>query len=334
VQACRCRLETANMKVKSLFSFFPRRGGDVNTTNEQVIDAGSHPCDTCGATFGTRKQMVAHRSKTHKNVTEARLRVTTRSAVSSLTKEEIQDSLDRAEISDLLESMVSKVSGKNTGPNPFGTGRRGAATRSRVGTNLKVKKVQDVQELALSKGISVKEACAEYNVPNSLIYKWRKRRPELEEILKQPSKRFSRSLGSGRRPKFPEIEEKVHRLYVRRRLKGLKVRGPWWVAQAKRIARELNINTPTSVKFKCSPRWLSRFFRDRRISLRRRTNNHKLSMEERIPLAVNFLWKVRRIQRSAPAEGQDGGGKYGRFALPDIYNQDSVPLEDDEKDGS
>eukprot|EP00854_Cymbomonas_tetramitiformis_P027022 gene27022-33240_t len=68
------------------------------------------------------------------------------------------------------------------------------------------------------------------------------------------------------------------------------------------------------------------------MALRRRTNNHKLSAEERTPWVLRHLWKARRIQRSKPVDGTQPDPKYGRFKATNVYNVDSVPLEDENKD--
>ena len=84
---------------------------------------------------------------------------------------------------------------------------------------------------------------------------------------------------------------------------------------------------------KISQNWLTRFLKRHSMVLRRKTNNHKLSMRERVPYILRCLWKIRRIQKSAPVQGEVGGGLYGRFGLQHIYNLDQVPLEDENKDG-
>eukprot|EP00959_Pyramimonas_sp_CCMP1952_P286783 5996890-Pyramimonas_sp.AAC.1 len=141
--------------------------------------------------------MLAHRTKAHKNVQVARMRVTKKCVIATLSKEDIQDNLEKAEIADLLESMVSKVVSKTTGPNPFGHGRSGAATRTRVGIAYKgwssqLSKVKEVEDLTKSKGISFTQACAELEVPASNVTKWRKRKSEFAQSMKVPAKRYSR----------------------------------------------------------------------------------------------------------------------------------------------
>jgi len=68
--------------------------------------------------------------------------------------------------------------------------------------------------------------------------------------------------------------------------------------------------------------------------MRRRTNNHKLSMRERLPYVLRCLWKIRRIAKSKPMPGELLDAVYGRFGLLDMYNVDQVPIEDEDSDGA
>ena len=53
-----------------------------------------------------------------------------------------------------------------------------------------------------------------------------------------------------------------------------------------------------------------------------------------MPYVRRFLWRVRRIQRSAPAPGEVADPKIGRFAAHQQSNVDQVPMEDEAKDGA
>jgi len=86
-------------------------------------------------------------------------------------------------------------------------------------------------------------------------------------------------------------------------------------------------------RYKASKGWRKNFATRSNLVLRRKTNNHKLSKQERMPYIRRFLWRVRRMQRSAPAPGEVADPKIGRFAAHQQSNVDQVPMEDEAKDG-
>ena len=135
------------MKVKTrpIASFFSRArplteedASNEATGSQTFADAGCFTCDACGVDCGSKKRLAQHKTTVHKNLQHARMKVTQRVSIKSRSGEELQELLDRAEITDILECMVSKVSRKSTGPNPYGSGRAGAPTRARHGTGYKV----------------------------------------------------------------------------------------------------------------------------------------------------------------------------------------------------
>jgi hypothetical protein len=90
--------------------------------------------------------------------------------------------------------------------------------------------------------------------------------------------------------------------------------------------------SPNGKPFKASRGWVKRWMERNHLVVRRRTNNHKLSADDRKPWVLRHLWKIRRIQKSAPADGRPSDPVYGRHARRNIFNVDQVPVEDDDKD--
>ena len=123
-----------------------------------------------------------------------------------------------------------------------------------------------------------------------------------------------------------------------RRAQGRKVRRKWLIAQAKIIQRELKelaeqTGDIAHKELKFSRGWITRFLRRHSWTLRRRTNNKKQSAEERLPWVLWTLWHARRLAMTEPAKGSTRCPVYGRFTPQQTWGADSVPLEDDDKDG-
>ena len=102
-----------------------------------------------------------------------------------------------------------------------------------------------------------------------------------------------RSMGSGRKAEWPEMEARLHAEFLEKREAGIKVKGWWFNTRAKQLFRELypeKVQQDDAIPFKVSTHWFRRFLNRWNVSLRATTNraqeepDHKVAAHQ----AVSF----------------------------------------------
>ena len=139
----------------------------------------------------------------------------------------------------------------------------------------------------------------------------------MEKEIYDGSKGSKRVEGGGRKPFWPNVEEKLLTEFMELRAKGLKVKHYWFRTRALQLIRELH----PDVDFKFSPGWFDRFKAKQKISYRRSTNVAQIEpagMEDNIRA---FHLEIRRV-----AALKDSEESLGKFQLSTIANVDKTPL--------
>ena len=107
------------------------------------------------------------------------------------------------------------------------------------------------------------KTCQKFGIAKPSLIRWIKS----EELIRKGKKGAKRIGGGGRRPFWPDVEEKLVSEFKELRQKGLKVRHYWFATRSKQLMAELH----PGVEFKFSQGWFDRFKARNKISLRRTT---------------------------------------------------------------
>lgn len=144
-----------------------------------------------------------------------------------------------------------------------------------------------------------------YDVPESCIRDWRKKKEKLTEApLKKRAFR-------GKAAKYPQLEVKLTAFIDDKRQYGYAVSTEMCQIEAIKIAKELNININ---EFKASRGWLQRFFKRSNLSVRRKT-----TISQRLPEA--YTDKLLCFQRYVIQLR-----KLNNYPLCQIGNADQTPV--------
>ena len=152
-----------------------------------------------------------------------------------------------------------------------------------------------------------------FGIAKGCLYQWIKK----EKQIFDGSKGSKRVEGGGRRPFWPDVEEKLVGKFNELRAKGLKVKHYWFRARAVQLMSELH----PDVDFKFSPGWFDRFKARNNLSYRRSTNvaqTKPTDMEDKIRA---FHLEIRRV-----AALKYSVEPLGKFQVCTIANVDQTPL--------
>lgn len=155
--------------------------------------------------------------------------------------------------------------------------------------------------------------CQKFGISKPSLIRW----IASENEIRKGSKGSKRIKGGGRKPFWPDLEEKLLQEFKEVREKGLKVKHYWFATRAKQLMSELH----PSVEFKFSQGWFDCFKFRNKLSFRRRTNvaqKHPSDLEENIRY---FHQDIRRV-----ASTGEKVGPLGQFSLSTIANVDQTPL--------
>ena len=114
------------------------------------------------------------------------------------------------------------------------------------------------------------------------------------------------------------MEEQLHKEFRELRRKGIKVKGWWFKARAKRILESAH----PDAGFKYSEGWFTRFKKRYKISFRRPTNTAQRAPTDKEGAIQEFHRQIRELQ----INGDGDGPKEDRFRLDQIANMDQTPL--------
>ena len=162
-------------------------------------------------------------------------------------------------------------------------------------------------------GCNKYRTCQTFGIPKGCLYQWLKN----EKQIHAGSKGSKQVDGGGRKPFWPDVEEKLHAEFAELRAKGLKIKHYWFHTRAMQLMSELH----PDVDFKFSPGWFDRFKVRNRISYRRSTNvaqTKPADMEDKVRA---FHLEIRRVSASTGSEEP-----LGKFQLSTVANVDQTPL--------
>ena len=136
-----------------------------------------------------------------------------------------------------------------------------------------------------------------YSLNPDQVRDWYRNR---EEIYKQAKSRAEGKRCSRRKPRgrFHKAEIKTFNLFTEERKKNRRV-GPRWLRRT--MLKELSDTQPAPVGaelFNARRGWLRRFTKRFHIVLRRKTNNKKTPIQERVPLLQRWFSVYRTYLRS------------------------------------
>ena len=124
-------------------------------------------------------------------------------------------------------------------------------------------------------------------------------------------------------PMLPKEEERLYAEFIfRREYLKLTTTHEWLCKRMRKICAQSGVDAET-MGFKASLGWSQRFCARWDITNQCRTNNHKLTIYERLPKIKDFhRWLIYGLQSS----GRQRCQKYGRFPPSHMFHMDQVPL--------
>ena len=155
-----------------------------------------------------------------------------------------------------------------------------------------------------------RSAGRKYGVNEKLVRDWRKQQPELKA---QPT--TARSNRVGRKPYWPDLEDKLAEWVLDKRLNGIGLSGTMIRLKAKQMAKEMD---PTTVEgFSGCTSWLYRFMKRKGLVVRQKTK-----IAQRLP--EEFEDKIISFQRMMIEMR-----KKNDYELQQIGNMDETPMNFD-----
>ena len=147
---------------------------------------------------------------------------------------------------------------------------------------------------------------------------WRKRKKEWIILTDKQAKRC-RHLEPKKRGRFPEQERILYGMFKDRRSKGMPVKGTWLRARMLFLLKTQQPDKFDPGKIKIGTGWLHRYCKRWKLSRRRRTNNKKHDLFERLHLIRRFhWWSVYEFSNPSNYNGTSGKNYWDRKNLPEI----------------
>ena len=137
-----------------------------------------------------------------------------------------------------------------------------------------------------------------YCVSTNQVYTWHRTREVIAAAFKKKADRHN-CRTSKRTGRFHEAELKVYQLFLIERKAARRVGPRWLMRTAKREVNALDPPHPLGPLFRARRGWLRRFTKRFSIALRRKTNNKKVPIEQRVPLLQRWFAVFRLYLRSS-----------------------------------
>jgi hypothetical protein len=124
-------------------------------------------------------------------------------------------------------------------------------------------------------------------------------------------------------PRWKELEKQLRVAFEERRKLGRIVRRKWFERTSKRLFRE--IYPYSTIEFRFSDGWFSRFLHRNDITLRIITNHAQETPPQHCEMIINFLCFNRRNSQLRDGS-EDAVYAVGRYLTSNIVNMDQTPL--------
>ena len=298
--------------------------------NRQKSKPKNYKCQYCFTKFGNAGALKTHINIKHPLLNEQNKDDKQRSVISQLQNAPPSDHTNEQNTAANANSgdvNVSNEKNEKESASQSSNHTKQKKTRHNLGADKKWWYIQDYDEKK-SKGTysSKEEYAVAHNLNPSSFRNWttKKKRNELKEQAKMigkvaKSKRNFTWLEKNKQGKYPEIEKKLQKIILDKRMNGFAVHGTYIKLKMKLLVNEANV--PDCATFKASNGWLAGFLKRHRLTSQKKTNKKNKSVKERIP-------KVRKFHQYAVyginAQHADRDPKYGRFAAKDRYHMDQV----------
>ncbi|MEL7340208.1 MAG: hypothetical protein AAGM67_06955, partial [Bacteroidota bacterium] len=181
--------------------------------------------------------------------------------------------------------------------------------------------LQKAEILSMLKIQTAEEVSKTTGIPIDTIRRWPAKEDAIRTAASKSITRNILSLGRKSVARYPIMEQKLFKLFQRKRSKGLRVSGLFLRINASRIVKTV-YGADSAESFLASQGWLMRFTKRYRISFRRTTSN-------KAPSAVppETLRRFHTTLRAFCLVGTDDkDGEFGRFPPERRLNLDQTPL--------
>ncbi len=233
----------------------------------------------------------------------------------------------------------AKARGKKSKPTQRGRQHRNSYTLKRKAFAIKL--VEDVINRTNKIRGAKRKVADLLDIPETNINKWVQNKVKIVEDYSSTLGRRGNGnrgiqnamcIGRGSKQKYALAEQVVYDKIMSTRKEGGRVSGHtirrWIRAEVKldheRLKRMRLISS--SIDFKASNRWLSRFTRSFNLSLRRKTNCKSVSIDKRLPKIKRFHARLKlRLQRRSNEPGEKFDVCFGRWLPEHRFNVDQVP---------
>ena len=211
---------------------------------------------------------------------------------------------DKVVITSVLDELIAAVCAQGVEP-PKKDGRaknRGASTRQPRSAAFRLKVAADYERYCKLYP-DIKNEMAGfvgdlYCVSSNQVSTWHRTRDAIATQFKKKADRGN-SRSRKKRGRFHEAERKVYELFLEERKVGRRV-GPRWLRRtAKRQVDALDPPHALAPLFRARRGWLRRFTKRFKIVLRRKTNNKKVPIAERVPFLQRWFAVFRLFLRSS-----------------------------------
>lgn len=165
---------------------------------------------------------------------------------------------------------------------------------------------------------------AEYHqIDASQISRWNNDRVAIFENAAKASKKklFSKAKIYLER-KYKTAEYHLYILYKKRRSKGLKVSPRWLSSKMRKLVQKYGVSWGSASNFRASESWRTSFRREKKISIRQKTNTKQHDKKSRHETWRRFHFGLMALK----ATNLERDPRHGKYRPNSIYSEDQVPL--------
>ena len=210
---------------------------------------------------------------------------------------------DKVVIRSVLDDLIAAVCAQGVEP-PQKDGRaknRGASSRQMRSAAFRLKVAREYEhyckQLPAIKSEIAGFVADLYCISTNQVYTWYRTREAINEAQKKGDRNNCRT--RKKKGRFETAEKKVYELFLEERKVGRRVGPRWLMRTAKRQVDALDPPHPLAPVFRARRGWLRRFTKRFNISLRRKSNNKKVPIEQRVPFLQRWFAVFRLFLRSS-----------------------------------